>query len=89
MDLTIIVHGGEEKMATINIKDVPEFKMTKYVDLSEDSINNIVEAVAKKIAEPVRHGHIRACNGYTECSLCAYDEIPYDANYCPNCGAKF
>lgn len=37
-------------MPTINIKDIPESKVVKLVDLSEDSVNKIAEAVARKIA---------------------------------------
>ncbi len=41
-----------KKMPTININDIPEPKIVKLVDLSEDSINKIAEAVAQKITEP-------------------------------------
>ena len=41
-------------MPTANIKDVSEAKMVKLVDLSEDSINKIAEAVVRKIKERER-----------------------------------
>lgn len=37
-------------MPTANIKDIPESRVVKLVDLSDDSINKIVEAVVQKIA---------------------------------------
>ena len=39
-------------MPTININDIPEPKTVKLVDLSEDSVNKIAEAVIRKITEP-------------------------------------
>lgn len=39
-------------MPTININDIPEQKIVKLVDLSEDSVNKIAEAVIRKITEP-------------------------------------
>lgn len=48
-------------MPTLNIKDIPESKIVKIVDLSEDSINEIAETVVRKIKEQERtsivHGH--------------------------------
>ena len=79
-------------MPTINIKDIPESKMVRLMDLSEDSINKIAEAVVQKIAEPMRHGHwIRNDNDTWSCSECQTwipDEQHYYARYCLYCGAK-
>lgn len=41
-------------MPTINIKDIPESKIVRLVDLSEDSINKIAEAVVQKLKERER-----------------------------------
>ena len=81
-------------MPTLNIKDVPESKIVKLMDLSEDSINKIAEAVAQKIAEPVKHGYWRGkpIAGYSTvgCSNCGdvFLENSGRWNYCPTCGAK-
>ena len=82
-------------MPTLNIKDITESKMVRLVDLSEDSINNIAEAVVRKIAvdaEPVRHGHWKkTITWWIYCSVCG-SEPPSECNiptpYCPWCGAK-
>lgn len=99
--MTTVQGEKGEKMPTINIKDVPESKIVKLVDLSEDSINKIAEAVVRKIvnAEPVRHGHwiniSISANEYehssAQCDLCGarvYNNLSSIINYCPNCGAK-
>ena len=77
-------------MPTVNIKDIPKSKIVKLVDLSEDSINKIAEAVAKKIADPVKHGHwLKNDNRYCECSEChAEGNMSGNDYYCRNCGAK-
>lgn len=66
-------------MPTLNIKDIPESKMVKLVDLSEDSVNKIAEAVVQKIAEPVKHGQwikMSDADGiYYVCSECG-NELP-------------
>lgn len=100
MTMTTVQGEKGEKMPTINIKDVPESKIVKLVDLSEDSINKIAEAVVRKIvnAEPMRHGtwiNISiSANGNessAECDLCGarvHNNFSSVINYCPNCGAK-
>ena len=93
--------GKGEKMPTLNIKDIPEAKIVKLVDLSEDSVNKIAEAVAQKIAvdaKPMKHGHwlfYEEPDGYyhSECSECRQwcDEDVFlkdKWHYCPNCGAR-
>ena len=79
-------------MPTINIKDITESKIVRLVDLSEDSINRIAEAVVQKIAEPIRHGRwIRNDNDTWSCSECQTwipDEQHYYARYCLYCGAE-
>ena len=81
-------------MPTINIKDIPESKMVKLVDLSDDSINKIAEAVARKIADPIKHGYWKGkpIAGYSDvrCSECGdvFLENSGKWNYCPNCGAR-
>jgi rubrerythrin len=88
-------------MPTINIKDSPEFKTVRLIDLSEDSINRIAEAVVSKLDKSVRHGqwveHHEPYTwmGYTywSCPKCGFEcgcdkDISYRTNYCPNCGAK-
>lgn len=54
-------------MPTINIKDIPESKIVKLADLSEDSINKIAEAVVRKI-EVGDSGVVRCkdCKWYEE-----------------------
>lgn len=103
MSIGHIAHDAErlwtekgEKMPTINIKDTPKSKIVKLVDLSEDSINKIAEAVAQKIVEPVKHGHWEKDS---ICSVCGEkvikrviyrDEMVWEDeyDYCPHCGAK-
>ena len=80
-------------MPTFNIKDIPESKMVKLVDLSEDSINKIAEAVVQKIAEPVRHGHWELSPfdrnwTFSNCGDKPYHSNMKNMNYCPKCGAK-
>ena len=85
-------------MPTVNIKDITGAKIVRLVDLSEDSINKIAEAVARKIADPIKHGHwlfYEEPDGYyhSECSECGQwcDEDVFlkdKWHYCPNCGAK-
>ena len=84
-------------MPTINVNDLPEFKIVKLVDLTEDSINNIAEAIVNKLNEPVRHGHWINDNGMYRCSVCnnlwaiagAPEKWMYkEMKFCPNCGAK-
>ena len=84
-------------MPIINIKDIPELKMVKLVDLSDDSINKIAEAVAQKIADPIKHGYWKEITdpifaSTYKCSVCGNDAIlDYDfvlTKYCPNCGSK-
>lgn len=80
------------------VKDIPEPKVVKVVDLSEDSINEIAEAVVRKIKEQeqrqIRHGHWKGkpIAGYStvRCSECGdvFMENSGKWNYCPNCGAK-
>lgn len=41
-------------MPTINIKDIPKSEMVRLVDLTEDSINKIAEAVVQKLKERER-----------------------------------
>lgn len=54
-------------MPTVNIKDVPEFKMTKYVDLSDDSVNKIAEVVARKIkGDEVEVVRCKDCKWWSE-----------------------
>lgn len=77
-------------MPTIDIKDIPEPKMVKLMDLSEDSINEIAEAVVQKL---MSHGHwIREPNCWYRCSKCGshYPSIAdnMDYHYCPNCGTR-
>lgn len=77
-------------MPTVNIKDINELKLVKLVDLSEDSINEIAEAVVQKL---MSHGRwIREPNCWYRCSECGshYPSLAdnMDYHYCPNCGAK-
>lgn len=89
-------------MATVNIKDFAEPKIVRLVDLSEDSINKIAEAVVQKIvdAEPVKHGHwIERIKVYPDllvtynyqCSNCGYWDMHgsnVEVPYCWHCGCK-
>ena len=80
-------------MPTLNIKDIPEAKTVKLVDLSEDSINNIAEAVVRKIAvdtKPVKRGYWISHGSYFTCSVCGEEQYGIDTGryYCQNCGAK-
>ena len=76
-------------MPTIKIKDVPELKVVKLVDLSDDSINKIAEAVVQKITEPVRRGHWVHKYDSWSCSECYYTFHGHPLwKYCPHCGAK-
>lgn len=59
-------------MPTINIKDIPESKMVKLVDLSEDSINKIAEAVVRKIAADAVE--------VVRCKDCRYYHIYWESN---------
>ncbi len=43
-----------KKMPTINIKDIPKSETVRLVDLTEDSINKIAEAVVQKLKERER-----------------------------------
>ena len=75
------------KMPIIDIKDLPDFKTVNLVDLTEDSINKIAEAVVSKLN---KHGHWIDVNGdgsLWRCSACGEAQCCYD-NYCGNCGAK-
>lgn len=74
-------------MPTVNIKDIIEPKIVKLVDLSDDSINKIAEAVVRKIK---RHGHWIDVNGdgsLWRCSVCGELQC-CKSNYCGDCGAK-
>ena len=85
-------------MPTINIKDIPEPKAGRVVDLSEDSINEIAEAVIRMMltteVELVQHGQWLK-NGdkqwdiFCECSVCHHEgNISGHDNYCWFCGAR-
>lgn len=76
-------------MPTINIKDSPEFKTVRLIDLSEDSINEIAEAVVSKLDKSVRHGQwLKNGDRYCECSVCHHEgNISGADNYCWYCGA--
>lgn len=87
--LILKIRQKGEKMPTIKIKDVPELKVVKLVDLSDDSINKIAEAVVQKITEPVRHGHWVHKYDSWSCSECYYTFHGHPLwKYCPHCGAK-
>ena len=85
-------------MPTINNKDLPEFKIVRLIDLTEDSINHIAEAVVSKLNKSVRYGKwiniSISANGdksLAECDLCGaivHNNFSSTINYCPNCGAK-
>ena len=79
-------------MPTINTKDLPEFKTVRLIDLTEDSINHIAEAVVSKLNKSVRYGHwVRNDNDTYSCSECQSwipNEQHYYARYCLYCGAK-
>ena len=82
-------------MPTINVNDLPEFKTVRLVDLTEDSINRIVEAVVGKLDKSVRHGYwifnpkdaIEMMFTLPKCSECGVESSD-GGNYCSNCGAK-
>jgi len=89
-------------MPTVNIKDITESKIVRLVDLSEDSINKIAEAVVQKIANnptvpqhiesvgedgsALKHGHWIDGNG----KPVSWDDMnigcPSDSCYCSECG---
>ena len=73
----------EEKMATVNIKDTTEPKLVKLVDLSEDSINEIAEAVVRKIKEQT-HWQIPYGGEVVMCEECEFfeEENEYENPYC-------
>ena len=50
----IVLGEKGNKMPTINIKDIPKSEMVRLVDLTEDSINKIAEAVVQKLKERER-----------------------------------
>ena len=85
-------------MPTINTKDLPEFETVRLIDLTEDSINHIAEAVVSKLNKSERHGRwiniSISANGdesSAECDLCGaiiHNNFSSRINYCPNCGAK-
>lgn len=63
-------------MAIINIKDIPEPKTVKIVDLSEDSINEIAEAVVRKIKEQEQRQILDGVE-IVRCEDCKYSEHWY------------
>ena len=78
-------------MPIINTKDLPELKTIRLIDLTEDSINHIADAVVSKLNKSMRHGHwVEARYPLFTCSVCGatYQDNGYGYNYCPNCGAK-
>ena len=77
-------------MPTINAKDLPEFETVRLVDLTEDSINHIAEAIVSKLNKSERHGHWIDVNGdgsLWRCSVCGELQC-CESNYCGDCGAK-
>lgn len=93
MDIAFWEKGG--KMPIVDIKDLPDFKTVNLVDLTEDSINKIAEAVVSKLSKSVKHGYwifnpkdaIEMMFTLPKCSECGA-ESPNGGNYCPNCGTK-
>ena len=82
-------------MPIIDIKDLPDFKTVRLIDLTEDSINKIAEAVVGKLNKSVKHGYwifnpkdaIEMMFTLPKCSECGA-ETPNGGNYCSNCGTK-
>ena len=79
--------------ATVKAKNTPTYRITQLVDISPESIEEIANAVVKKLREEeVKHGHWEVAIGYdlkksrqcSECRLMAYEPT----EYCPHCGAK-
>ena len=71
-------------MPIINTKDLPEPKTVRLIDLTEDSINKIAEAVVSKLNNSVRHGHWEEFH----CSVCGEMGWDNEDKYCPNCGTR-
>ena len=71
-------------MPIITTKDLPEFERGMLINLTEDSINKIAEAVVSKLNKSMRHGHWEEFH----CSVCGEMGWDNEDKYCPNCGAK-
>jgi len=86
-------------MPTINTKDLPEFETVRLIDLTEDSINHIAEAIVSKLNKSERYGKWKPMDltwgrSIYYCTNCgASAEVPTEMGkpiyrFCPNCGVK-
>lgn len=70
-------------MPTVNIKNIPESKIVKLVDLSEDSINKIAEAVAQKIAiDAVKVVRCKDCKWWNSYEESCFGQVARANDFC-------
>ena len=86
------------KSNTVKIPDESEYIITKLVDLSDESIEKIADAVVKKLHQSEQSGYWINDGYYGDnhpqiayrCSNCdeQYIGYPGEFKYCPNCGMR-
>ena len=88
-----ITGKDQDHSAILSYSGLNNYEITKVVDLSQDSINQIAEAVYNRFNPkndaywlPIVLTRIPPIKRY-ECSNCGHQEAQV-SNYCPHCGFK-
>ena len=66
----------------------PKTKCIAQIRINRDDMENLVNEIVEKIAEPKTGEWVEIENGEYLCSNCSHITIGYPPSYCPNCGAR-